>query len=324
MPGHLLVVHLAKNYCYQVDPKTGESTFLFSLNWGATRTFFWRAIADVDGSIYCSVSGAVVGLNPPRAKFHYWGAVAKINHRLGSITKLAETQIPGQGVVLDPHGMQLLEGNRLLVCDFQGFKKEGEHGGAVYLIDRTSGALQVLARSGFFNVPVNALLDSDGILWVASADMTEQNDGEVIRVDKNGKQEVFLPSPGKNSGQVVGILQSYKPEELIIFRCEWPNVRGNSAVFALNKKTAEKRMFFQSSPDDPRFYNTNGDVSGKILWFAESVRKQLIGFDLEREKIIAEIDLGPVVGEARGMIDSYDGLESVTVVPTNVRNTEFD
>src|SRR4051812_47414039 len=40
--GKLLIVHLAKNRCYLVDPESGDITFLFSLNWGP-RTFMWRA-----------------------------------------------------------------------------------------------------------------------------------------------------------------------------------------------------------------------------------------------------------------------------------------
>lgn len=318
IPGHLLVVHLATSTCYQVDPATGNATLLFTLRWGP-RTFAWRAIADTDGTIYCSVSGTLAsvqgaippGYAPPAARFNYWGAIVQIDHRRGKMRTLVETKLPGVGEVLDPHGIQFIDGNRLLVADFQGF----EPGGCIYAVDKRSGDLEVISKNGLFTVPVSALMDSDGVVWVANADMTEENDGEIIRIEKGGRQSVFLPPSGKNSGQVVGLLQSYKAEELIVFRCEWPNVRGNSAVFTINKKTKKIKELFRSRVDDPRFYNTNGDVSGKMLWFGESVHKEIIGYNLETNKIETRIDFRPVAGGWHGMLDSYDGIESVTVIP---------
>ncbi|MGJ0535591.1 hypothetical protein [Methylocystis sp.] len=224
---------------------------------------------------------------------------------------LVETKLPGVGNVIDPHGMQMLKDDKLLVSDFQGF----EPGGCVYTVDKKTGDLQVISKDGLFTVPVSAVEDADGTIWVANADMTEQNDGEIIKVDKGGKQSVFLPWSGKNSGQIVGMLQSNKPDELVVFRCEWPNVRGNSAVFIINKKSKDMRKIFESSADDPRFYNTNGDVAGDMLWFGESVRKEIIGYNLDTNKIVATLDFRPVAGGWRGMLDSYDGIESVTVVP---------
>lgn len=318
IPGHLLVVHLATSTCYQVDPASGNATLLFTLRWGP-RTFMWRAIADSDGTIYCSVSGTLAsvqgdippGYAPPAARFNYWGAIVQIDHRHGRMRTLVETKLPGIGEVLDPHGMQMIKGNKLLVSDFQGF----EPGGCIYTVDKRNGDLEVLSKDGLFTVPVSALMDPEGVVWVANADMTAENDGEIIRLEKDGKQTVFLPPAGKNSGQVVGLLQSYKPDELVVFRCEWPNVRGNSAVFTINKKTKKIRELFRSRVDDPRFYNTNGDVAGKMLWFGESVHKEIIGYNLETNKIEARLDFRPVAGGWHGMLDSYDGIESVTVIP---------
>lgn len=320
-PGNLLVVHLGTNRVFQVDVETGDIIFMFSLNWGP-RTFVWRAIADGDGAIYCSLSGTAAsksgivppGYRAPAARFEYWGAIVKLDTRSGSLKVLAETKVPGRGPLLDPHGMQLLaEERKLLVCDFQGFGG----GGAVYKIDVDSGELEMVAERGLLNeTPVSALLDKDGILWVTNADMTEENDGEIIRVNlKSGSQDIFLKRSGKDAGQVVGVLQGIESEQLVIFRCEWPNVRGNSAVFLANKSTGQTEELFRSSIDDPRFYNTNGDVSGDILWFGESVRKEIIGFDLRKREVIKTIDFRGAAGGWRGMFDSYDGIESVTVIP---------
>jgi hypothetical protein len=52
-----------------------------------------------------------------------------------------------------------------------------------------------------------------------------------------------------------------------------------------------------------------------MLWFGESVRKEIIGYNLETGKVEATIDFRPVAGGWRGMLDSYDGIESVTVIP---------
>lgn len=324
IPGHLLVVHLATSTCYQVDPESGDCTLLFTLRWGP-RTFMWRAIADSDGLIYCSVSGTLAsttgaippGYAPPAAKFRYWGAIVRIDHRRGTITPLVETKIPSTGDVLDPHGMQMIGEDRLLVADFQGF----EPGGAIYTVNKQSGLLQVISKDGLFKVPVSALQDADGTIWVANADMTEQNDGEIIRVSPDGRQSAFLPWSGKNTGQVVGLLQSYKADELVVFRCEWPNLRGNSAVFTINKKSKKIEYLLRSSVDEPRFYNTNGDVSGTMLWFGESVRKEIIGYDLKAKAVVKTIDFRGVAGGWRGMADSYDGIESVTVIPIQGRDT---
>ena len=324
IPGNLLVVHLGTNRVFQVDIKTGDPVFMFSLNWGQ-KTFPWRAIADVDGHIYCSMSGTLAsthghipaGYRAPAAKFDYWGAIVKINHREGTLKVLAETKVPGQGLVRDPHGMQLLANGKLLVCDFQGFGG----GGAVYTVDKDTGETEAIIEGGLLNqTPVSALLDTDNVLWVANADMSDQNDGEIIRIDlATKKQTVFLKRGGKNKGQVVGVLQAPKKDELIVFRCEWPNIRGNGAVFLLNKKTGKTTDLFNSSTDDPRFPNTNGDVTGNILWFGESVRKEIIGYDILKRKIVSTFDFRGVAGGWRGMIDSYDGIESVTVIPDGIR-----
>jgi len=327
IPGHLLVVHLATSTCYQVDPETGDATMIFAVHWGP-RTFLWRTIAAPNGKIYCSLSGTVAGSDrqtppgyqPQQALFNYWGAVLEIDHRRGQMRVIVETKVPGVGPVRDPHGMQLLPDGRLLVCDFQGFAK----GGAIYIVDPVSGAIEMVSESDNFLVPVSALLDADGRLWVANADMTAENDGEIMRFEPDGSEFILVPRSGKNNGQLVGVLQSNKDEELVVFRCEWPNVRGNSAVFLVGKNTGEIEEIFGSSSDDPRFYNTNGDVSGDMLWFGESVRKEIVGYNLRTREIEKVIDFRPVAGGWRGMIDSYDGIESVTVIPEITVSQEME
>lgn len=321
LEGHLLVVHLATNRCYVVDPKNGSITFLFSLHWGP-RTFMWRAIADNDGTIYCSVSGTVASIDgaippvyaPPAAKFGYWGAVVRIRHKEGIIQPIVETPAPGQGDVVDPHGMQNLDKNSLLVCDFDDFGG----GGSVYKVEKRTGTVDVLSRSKTFDTPVSAYQDSDGILWVASADMSEQNDGEIIRIAPDGSETIALPRGGRDSGQVVGVLPANDPSKLVVFRCEWPNLKGRSAVMLLDKNSGHTETLFQSTVEEPAFYNTNGDVAGDMLWFGESVKKEIVGYDLAAKSVVTRIDLLGIAGGCWGMTDSYDGIESVTVIPEQV------
>ncbi len=156
----------------------------------------WRAIVDSDGTIYCSVSGTVAsihgaippGFGPPAAKFGYWGAIVRIRHKEGIIQPIVETPSPGQGVVVDPHGMQNLDKNTLLVCDFDDFGG----GGTVYKVGKRTGAVDVISQSKTFDTPVSAYQDSNGVLWVANADMSEQNDGEIIRIAPGGVETIVL------------------------------------------------------------------------------------------------------------------------------------
>lgn len=323
-PGNLLAVHLRTNRVFQVDIHTGDIVFMFSLNWGP-RTYVWKTVVDDEGSIYCSVSGSLStkdgrvppGYRTPVAKFGYWGAVVKVNHRRGELRVLAETKVPGVGPVLDPHGLQLLRNERkLLVCDYQGFGG----GGAIYKLDVSTGALEMVVEQGLLNeTPVSAFQDTDGTLWVANTDMAN-DDGEIIKIDPHARtQQVFLKREGRNSGGVCGVLPTADEKKLVIFRLDWPNVGGKSAVSLVDKESGMVEELFGSTVDDPRFYNTNGDVDGDVLWFGECVRKEIVGYDLRKRQVVKTIDFRPAAGGWSGMIDSYDSIETVTVIPHSIR-----
>ncbi|WP_435623177.1 hypothetical protein [Flagellimonas sp.] len=315
--GHLLVVHLTTNRCYMVNPENGEVTFLFSLNWGP-KTFFWRAIANPNGNIYCTVSGTISsmsgkippGYHAPGAKFRYWGAILEVNVRDGSIKVIGETKVPGKGEILDPHGFQILKNGNLLICDYQGFGS----GGCIYELD-LHGNLEVIHRTG--STPVNAFFD-DGIIWIANAKM-DTNDGEIIKFDTNtGKEEVFVPARGFDEGCVVGISASNNSNELILYRCAWPNLNGKSGISILNKESGIVEDIIESSVEDPMFPNTTGAVKDNILWYGECVKKEIIGFDLKKRKIHKKIDFKNIAGGWNGMIDSYDSIESISIIPSKI------
>jgi hypothetical protein len=311
--GNLLAISLAKNICFQVDPESGVATFLFSVVWGP-RTFFWRAVADRHGEIYLTASGTVTDTQPQAARFGYWGAVGSLSHRHGGIVTVVDTSMDPR--VVDPHGIQILADGRMLVSDFVGFGGTGR----IYIVHGRTGSIEVLADGGLLTTPVNAIRDDDGFIWVANADMSEGNDGEILRIDPDGRQSVLLPMSGRNSGQIVGMLQHPDKDYLIVFRCDWPWMV-HSAVLAVHKKTARTRVLFEGSAAHPKFYNTNGDIAGDMLWFGESVDKEILGYDLRKEEVVSRIDMRPYVGYQRGMVDSYDGIESVTVIPPIVGNT---
>ena len=308
IPGNLLILCLPQNKCFQLDTESERITFLFDLRWGP-QTFFWKAIVDVDGSIYCSVSGTVTSEQPPIAQFGNWGAVTRVNHRIANIETLAE----GNGVT-DPYGLQLLEDKRLLVSDFNSFDGTG----SIYILDPASRSVEIVAKGGRLKEPVSAVMDKNGLLWVANSDQTV-NDGEILRIDPGGTQTVILPRQGAGAGAVVGVLQSIKPEELVIFVNDWPEMV-NSSIFLLNKENGRKEILFQASSDEPQFYSTVGDIDGTTLWFGECVEGYIVGYDLERKEVLKRIYVGSLysMGGFKGMMHSYHGIESVTVIPRDM------
>ncbi len=54
----------------------------------------------------------------------------------------------------------------------------------------------------------------------------------------------------------------------------------------LDKTSGVTETLFHSTVEEPAFYNTNGDVAGDILWFGESVKKEVIGFDLLPRRLL--------------------------------------
>lgn len=98
-------------------------------------------------------------------------------------------------------------------------------------------------------------------------------------------------------------------------RSEWPPLSGLNAVLLVNARTGKIDPVLTSTRENPRFFSTGFETNKKVLWLADSVRKELIGFDLATRRTVKAIDFRPVTGGWRGMRDSFDTMESVSVVP---------
>ncbi|MBV9773063.1 MAG: hypothetical protein JO040_03900 [Gemmatimonadetes bacterium] len=318
-PGHLLVVYLARNAVYQVDPDSGTITYLFTLG-HEQNPFLWRVLADREGRIYCTLSGVRSPTSPTRdAVFGMAGVVVRVNLHLGEVEALAV----GDELV-DPCGMSLLDDARLLVSDFAGFGDTG----AVYTVDRVTGELRTVARGGLLVEPVSTIMDPDGVLWVANSHMhyhyphrggvLEKDDGEVLRIDPDGRQTVVVPRQSPAAGSVVGIHPADDPDYVIAVKGDWP-VMESGAVLRVHKASGKVETLLSASREEPRFYSTHVGLSGSILWVGETYRKELLAYDLCEGRVVHTIDMSRLMGPYEGVSSSFEGLESVSVVPLDLR-----
>ena len=83
----------------------------------------------------------------------------------------------------------------------------------------------------------------------------------------------------------------------------------------LNKSSNKLETIFHGTEKDPKFYNTNGWVEGNILWFGESVNKEIFAYNLQKKEIVNVLSVRDVMQSYHGMVSSYDGIESVSVIP---------
>lgn len=302
-PGHLLVVTLPQNVCYQVDPKSGEFTYLFELNW-YKGSFLWCVACDKFGDIYCTMSGLA---SPPpitNSTFGTWGAIVKVNHRKPSVKALAESKD-----IVDPYGIQIINDTSLLVSDFGNFGGSG----SVYTIDKYSGAFELVANGGRLKEPTSAFMDIDGNIFVANGDQDDQ-DGEVVKLDVNRKQSVVVPREGHRAGALLGVIPGHNDDHIIAVRNEWDH-RMNTKIQLVNKLTLESTTLLSANPNERKFFNTVPVCHNGNLWVAECVQKEILCFDVEKRKITKRIDLSKVMGGYRGMKNSFDAVPCIAVVP---------
>jgi hypothetical protein len=52
---------------------------------------------------------------------------------------------------------------------------------------------------------------------------------------------------------------------------------------------------------------------------AESYQKHLLGYDLKQNKVVQSIDLGDIMGRYAGVASSFEGIESVSMIPKDLR-----
>jgi hypothetical protein len=305
--GNLLVVF--QDRCYEVDINTKEITYVFELK-KDPRSYWWMAVPATDGCTYCSISGTTTQTTPEQfARFGNAGAVVKVDHINKKLDIIAEG-----GNVVDPFGLQFIDDHQLIVCDFNSWGGSGY----VAIIDVRTGASKIVAEGGEFVDPQMATIDKEGILWVANA-MHQQYDGQIIKVNKDKTQSIVYPSHGPGSGIVSGIFNSNVEEKVLFVIIDWPFM-SKSAVMSLDKATGQTEVLLGASKERPKLYNAHGAVSGNILWIGESYDNEIIGFDLNTNQIIDRIDISGLLGvskgfKVRGIIDSFDFLECVNIIP---------
>ncbi|HJX82965.1 MAG TPA: hypothetical protein VJ723_01330 [Candidatus Angelobacter sp.] len=303
-PGNLLVTYPPKHACYQVDPKTGEIGILFSLRQD-NGPFFWRAVADRQGAIYCTLSGGRTAANPiSQAIFGIGGFVVRVDHRSGRVDTLIEGKENG---VVDPCGIAL-NGNELIIADFY---LQGGPPGLVYSIDKDTGLRKLLIEN--LNDPCSAFVDASGTLWIANG--LGDSDGDVLAVDPKGQVRAVLPRHGQGTGCVTGVCPSNDEKEVIVTKVDWP-MMVTTQILRLNKKDGTTELIDSATKSEAKFFTSNGVVVGDIYWYGESiVYKKIFGYNLKTKKIVKEIDCSGIMGTIKGVQTSYDMLEAISVVP---------
>jgi hypothetical protein len=312
-PGHLLVTWQRDKSCYQIDPDTGRIEFLFTIG-RKSGLFIWRALVDETGTIYCSYSGRIEGEEPFRfAGLGYHGGVIAFEHRELSpeMPWLPTVRYVAGGEIVDPIGFQRLADGRFLIAEMDDWGRSG----SVFFIDGDGQHKRVVASGGRLVDPVKAVADPDDVVWIANGNQITQ-DGELLRVDPHGHQTVVVPKRGHFSGCMVDVLHTADAGELVVIRDNLPRL-DNSSVEIVEKSTGRSRVLVKAEPGRSRFFS-QGDVAGNILWVAESVEAKLLRIELDSGRI-DEIDLSSLLGGARGVRSSFGVLESVSVVPQQLR-----
>jgi hypothetical protein len=306
---YLLVVAL--NRCYQVNPSSGEITFCFELQRNP-RTYWWHAVPSQRGTVYCSLSGITVSDDPTQpARFGSdFGVVVEVDPASGSLRSVVD-----EATLVDPFGLQLVTDHLLLICDFEGW---GGQNGNVRIADVRTGGFEVLAEGQHFIDPHAAVLDDEGVVWLANA-MHPQYDGMVLRIDPGNVQNIVVPRHGPGSGILPGIFPSNDPGKVIFVRIDWPFMT-KSGVWLLDKATQKVEALLEASSTDPKVYSMQGCVVEDVLWIAESYNNELIGFDMKSRSIAHKIDISAILTPAKGfgvkgIYDSFTFVECVNVVP---------
>jgi sugar lactone lactonase YvrE len=298
-PGDLLIVY--KQQCWQVDPKSGVITRLFELNREGNLSF-WTAVPHVDGNIYCTASGFMSPSQPIRyAVFGNKGSVLRVNHRTREILSLAS--------LVDPVGLEFLSDTQMLVADFNNWEGTGQ----VYIIDRITGDGRKIVDGGLITECYRAHLDSDGVLWVANASGLTY-EGEIIRVDPDGKQEIVVPKRGPYSGVITTVFASNTPDKILSINVDWPYM-ASSSLFSVDKKTYEVETLLSTSTSHPGVYSPHIAIDNDLAWMVESYHNELLAYNLSSKEIVQTIDVSAITGSDIGIMHAWDFAESVTIVP---------
>lgn len=298
-PGDILIVFDEK--CWQVDPKTGAITIVFRLHRQGHLTF-WTAVPRADGYIYCTASGYMSPTEPIQyATFGYRGAVLRVNHKNRELISVSE--------LVDPVGVEFLDDSRMLIADFNNWETTGQ----IYIVDRGTGKAEKIADGGLITEPYRAHLDAEGVLWVANASGLTY-EGEIIRVDTDGKQKIVVPRRGPYSGVICTVFPSNNPEEILGINVDWPGM-ASSSLFSVNKRTNNVEVLLSTSASRPGVYSPHIAIDNDVVWLTESYNNELLAFDLKTRKIVERIDISVITGPYVGVLHAWDFAESVTIVP---------
>jgi hypothetical protein len=158
-------------------------------------------------------------------------------------------------------------------------------------------------------------MDGEGTVWVANGDQINQ-DGTLLRVDRQGHQSVALDRRGPGSGCMVDVLQTADPNKLVLIRDNLP-VLDHSSVELFDKTTGKCEILLSAKPGDSRFFSL-GDIQGDSLWVVEVLGAQIHCIDLGSGKKRA-LDISAFLGPVRGIRSSFTVIESVSVVPLTLK-----
>jgi|GEM_PF-4584728 len=297
--GNFLILY--DESCYQLDPNTGEYTFLFELH-KVPRTILWTAIADFEGNIYCTASGEISPKTPQEfITFGEWGGLFKVNYKEDKLQKI--------GNFVDPLGIEFTSNNNLLVADFNGFGGTGK----IWEINVVSGTQRVILEGWPFVDPQGVHLDNDGVYWISNG-MHDQFNGNIIRAEPGKEMEVFWEQKGTTPGTVISVFPSNTDSKIITVTVDWP-MMATSKVVELDKKTGKAEILLTASPDSPKIYGPNFVIVDDILWMPETYEKKILGFNLKTKKIVKEIDTSPITGSMKGLTDPFTFIEYLSVIP---------
>jgi outer membrane protein assembly factor BamB len=316
--GHLLLVNQTDATVYCMDPETGEYEFVFRLY--DTVGFLFRAIATPQGDIFCTVTGTRYAHDRNGIIFGAGGAVLKIDHRREKIQV-----VPGSNGFTDPCGLQLLNDGSLIVTDFEGFHGAGpgmNPTGSVYNLDPVTGRLTSLASGGLLRIPIGAYLDSDEMLYVSNAQMRYEypdepipDTGNVLRFNtKTMQQDIFVAESNPPQGALLGVNGSPDEPFLIIVTAGAPMFTVG-ALISVEKQSGKTEFILSSSEDKHRFFSPHSEIRDGILYTADSYQKELLLIDVRNKSIIRTLSLKEILGSYKGVINQFNLIDCVSIIP---------
>ena len=132
---------------------------------------------------------------------------------------------------------------------------------------------------------------------------------------QTGEMEIIYDESNIRNGAICGICNTDIPNSLIIVRSDWPTHSG-SAVMLLDLINRTVEPLLEASIEKPRFFaHDGGAYTNGSLYIADSYQKELIIINTHSKAVVETRYLKHILGETKGMIDSCQTIESITVIP---------